>query len=204
LVIYDEAEDLSMTNKKCHSSIRIIGGKWRGRRMQFPILKGLRPTHSRVRETLFNWLQHDISEATCLDLFAGSGALGIEALSRGAKHVTFCDSSRLAVQSIKDNLARLDCLSAEVICAPIPGYSFSSKSPLFDIVFLDPPFECDLLQKTVVWLSGSNSVSKETLFYCEFDKSYKETFDAMRLNIIRLKKTGKVFYGLFTLPDVSV
>src|ERR1700686_5790021 len=89
------------------NSLRIIGGGWRGRRVSFPDIPGLRPTPDRVRETLFNWLQHDIAGARCLDLFAGSGALGLEALSRGAKELVFVEQAVAASPALQEQLLRL-------------------------------------------------------------------------------------------------
>src|SRR5271165_6855784 len=89
------------------NSVRIIAGGWRGRRVHFPDLPGLRPTPDRVRETLFNWLQHSIVGARCLDLFAGSGALGLEALSRGSKEVVFVEQAQVAARTLREQLARL-------------------------------------------------------------------------------------------------
>ena len=88
-------------------SLRIIGGQWRGRKIPFATVIGLRPTQDRVRETLFNWLASPILGARCLDLFAGTGALGLEALSRGAMHVTFVDLSNIATSSLSDNIKQL-------------------------------------------------------------------------------------------------
>src|SRR5450432_4922632 len=88
------------------NSVRIIGGGWRGRRITFPDVPGLRPTPDRVRETLFNWLQHDVAGARCLDLFAGSGALGLEALSRGAKELVFVEQSVAAARALQEQLIR--------------------------------------------------------------------------------------------------
>src|SRR5690606_25651031 len=94
--------------------VRVIAGKWRSRKLSFPDLDGLRPTADRIRETLFNWLQHDIVQEDCLDLFAGSGACGIEALSRQARHVTFIDSSGKALAAIRSNLAMLGADNASL------------------------------------------------------------------------------------------
>ena len=101
--------------KKGTNQLRIIGGEWRGRKLRFPDVAGLRPTTDRVRETLFNWLAPVIHGARCLDLFAGSGALGLEALSRGASSVVFIDSDRRAVQSLRENLALLKEGRGEVL-----------------------------------------------------------------------------------------
>ena len=98
------------------NSLRIIAGKWRSRKLSFPDVTGLRPTADRVRETLFNWLQDAIQREDCLDLFAGSGACGIEALSRGARHVSFVDKSSVAVQAIRSNLQLLQAEGYALIC----------------------------------------------------------------------------------------
>src|SRR3989338_4511193 len=106
--------------KIIRNQLRIIGGKWRGRKLIFPDVPTLKPTPDRVRETVFNWLMHDIQDAYCLDLFAGSGALGFEALSRGATRVVMVDESPLAIAAIKENAAQLQTTQIQTICARIP------------------------------------------------------------------------------------
>ena len=98
------------------NTLRIIAGQWRSRRLAFPDVEGLRPTADRIRETLFNWLQERIAREDCLDLFAGSGACGMEALSRGARHVTFVDSASAAASSIRHNLDLLKAEGGQVVC----------------------------------------------------------------------------------------
>src|SRR5580698_4144046 len=128
------------------SSVRIIGGTWRGRRIAFPALPGLRPTPDRVRETLFNWLQHSIVDTTCLDLFAGSGALGLEALSRGAKQVIFVEQAEPAARNLREQCQRLGAgTKADLQHMGAARYLASPPRP-FDLVFLDPPFHQDLLK----------------------------------------------------------
>lgn len=125
---------------------RIIGGKWRGRRLDFPPLAAVRPSPDRVRETLFNWLAPFIEGARCLDLFAGSGALGLEALSRGAAEVVFVDRERVLVERIRQHLTRLDALAGgRVEHADAVSYLRSAVDGTFDIVFLDPPYGQGLL-----------------------------------------------------------
>jgi 16S rRNA (guanine966-N2)-methyltransferase len=126
------------------NSVRIIAGVWRGRRVNFPDLPGLRPTPDRVRETLFNWLQHSIVDTRCLDLFAGSGALGLEALSRGAKTVVFVEQAQRAARGLVAELARLGGTArARVVemgtsrFLRTPGDVYGAP---FDVVFMDPPF----------------------------------------------------------------
>src|SRR5450432_2048001 len=122
------------------NSVRIIGGEWRGRRINFPDIPGLRPTPDRVRETLFNWLQQAVAGARCLDLFAGSGALGLEALSRGAKALAFVEQAVPAARALREQLMRLGATSrAQVFEMGAARFLRSAGEP-FDIVFLDPPF----------------------------------------------------------------
>jgi len=121
------------------NTLRIIGGQWRGTKLHFPDVAAIRPTPDRVRETLFNWLQPHIVGARCLDLFTGSGALGLEALSRGAAHATFVDTEALIVRYLRDTLARLHSDSGEVIQSDALSY-LEHNTAKFDVVFMDPPF----------------------------------------------------------------
>jgi 16S rRNA (guanine966-N2)-methyltransferase len=124
-----------------NNEVRIIGGQWRGRKLQFPSRPGLRPTLGRVRETLFNWLAPTISGARCLDLYAGSGALGFEALSRGAAEVTFVERDRKAAAALKKNAGMLDA-QAEVF--NLPAARFLATHPgVYDLILFDPPFADD-------------------------------------------------------------
>ena len=125
--------------------VRIIGGLHRGRRLPFADLPGLRPTGDRVRETLFNWLQPYIGGARCLDLFAGSGALGLEAASRGASKVVMIDTALAAVRQLEKNRRELGLEQVSVIRADALQWLEQDAMP-FDIIFLDPPFDADLLQ----------------------------------------------------------
>ena len=122
-----------------NNELRIIGGQWRGRKLRFPDRPSLRPTLGRVRETLFTWLAPNISGTRCLDLFAGSGALGFEALSRGAAEVTFVERDRKAAAAIRSNVELLQA-RATVVCQPAKQYLARTRAR-FDIVFLDPPFD---------------------------------------------------------------
>lgn len=119
--------------------LRIIGGRWRGRRLAIPPSPGIRPTPDRVRETLFNWLQMDVAGSRCLDLYAGSGALGIEALSRGAREVVFVDADPVATRALETVLGALGAEAGRVVRADVPAFLAGSPEP-FDIVFLDPPY----------------------------------------------------------------
>lgn len=125
--------------------LRIVGGRWRGMRIDFPAIEAIRPSPDRVRETLFNWLQARIVGTRCLDLFAGSGALGIEALSRGAAAVTFVDREPQIGRHLTQTLERLGASGASVQVEDAARFLNRPPQP-FDVVFLDPPFASALLQ----------------------------------------------------------
>lgn len=124
------------------NSFRIIAGKWRGRRLPFPVATSVRPTGDRVRETVFNWLQPYVAGAQVLDLFAGSGALGLEALSRAAAGATFVEQDPRLVKALRQNLATLG-VEATVEVAALPNW-LKNQSRTWDLVFLDPPYPADL------------------------------------------------------------
>jgi 16S rRNA (guanine966-N2)-methyltransferase len=119
--------------------LRIIGGAWRGRRIHFPPVEAIRPTPDRVRETLFNWLQMDVAGSRCLDLYAGSGALGLEALSRGASRVVFVEIDSGAARHLSKTLQDLQCDRGAVVTTDAKHYLAGISEP-FDIVFVDPPY----------------------------------------------------------------
>jgi 16S rRNA (guanine966-N2)-methyltransferase len=150
--------------------LRIIGGRWRGTRLQFPPVAAIRPTPDRVRETLFNWLQQAVIGARCLDLFAGSGALGLEALSRGAKSAVFVDQSAQVVRYLRDTLARLQCVNAAVHSGDARAFLQQAQQP-YDLVFLDPPFAANgsgsLLTDLFVDLEKDGRLNPEAWIYLE-------------------------------------
>ena len=150
------------------NQVRIIGGRHRGRRLQFVPGRGLRPTPDRVRETLFNWLQTKIQDARCLDLFAGSGALGLEALSRGAGKLCAVEQNRAAAQRLRDNLDLLD-EHAEVLQTDALRLLKIPPDRPFDIVFLDPPFADGLMPQVCDLLEHGRWLATDALVYAEQD-----------------------------------
>ncbi len=156
-----------------HSNqLRIVAGEYRGRRLHFPSGRGMRPTADRVRETLFNWLQGQLQGRRVLDLFAGSGALGIEALSRGAAEAVFVEQNRAAAAQLRDNLQLLQAdQRAEVIQADALRWLRHKHEP-FDLVFLDPPFADGLLGKACQLLEQGGHLSADAWLYLEQDSSH--------------------------------
>ena len=132
-----------VTRPRHRGSVRIIGGHWRGRRIDLPAVAPPRPTPNRVRETLFNWLAPTIEGARCLDLFAGSGALGIEALSRRAGDIVFVESDPRIARHLEEQLERLGS-DAMVVNRPASAFLRDYRGPTFDVVFLDPPYESSI------------------------------------------------------------
>jgi len=126
------------------NAVRIVGGRWRSRRLRFPDRFGLRPTPDRVRETLFNWLGQDLTGWRCLDLFAGSGALGFEAASRGAARVVLVEQDAAALAALRDNKTMLVATEVEVVRAEALAW-LTAASECFDLILLDPPFAAGLL-----------------------------------------------------------
>lgn len=129
--------------------VRIIGGQWRSRLISFPDAAGLRPTASRVRETLFNWLGQTLHDQRCLDLFAGSGALGFEAASRGAAEVVLVESNPTAVQALWRNKEVLNADACRIVAGDALHFLARECGP-YDVVFLDPPFASESLSKLLV------------------------------------------------------
>lgn len=174
--------------------LRIIGGRWRGRRISFPPVPAIRPSPDRVRETLFNWLQPIVLDSCCLDLFAGSGALGLEALSRGAQQVTFVEREPAVGRYLKQTLERLGATNAEVVVEDARRFLERRPRP-FDIVFLDPPFDSNLLdevlsQLTHGWLAPSAHVYIE----CPAKQGLPELPAGWLVH--RSKQAGQVGYHL--------
>ncbi len=148
------------------NTLRVIGGEWRGRRIRFPGKGGIRPTPDRVRETLFNWLAAAVPGSRCLDLFAGSGALGIEALSRGAAHVTFIERDRENAARLRETTALLAPGRTVVVQAEALNW-LGGQPAEHDIVFLDPPFDAGLLAESIRLLEGRGWLAADASIYLE-------------------------------------
>lgn len=182
------------------SQLRIIGGDWRGRKIEFFAVDGLRPTPDRVRETLFNWIQSSVPGAQCLDLFSGSGALGLEALSRGAASMTFIDLNPTTSRKLKDNIQLLKCQNAEVVQANVLEWLQSRKTDCeqrYDLVFLDPPFRQDLIAPCCELLEAHNLLSENALIYVESESELSHPNVPAHWEEHRQKTAGQVTYRLY-------
>jgi 16S rRNA (guanine966-N2)-methyltransferase len=175
--------------------LRIIAGMWRGRRLRFPD-EDIRPTPDRVRETLFNWLAARVRDARCLDLFAGSGALGLEALSRGAAHGVFVERNTVAARALEAVLAEWQAPSARVVRSDALEFLTGPAEP-FDIVFVDPPFAAGLLASATKRLQERNWLAPNALIYLE--SPAREPLPALPpgWRALKAKRAGEVGYHLF-------
>ncbi|CAM2814017.1 methyltransferase [Legionella steigerwaltii] len=174
--------------------VRIIGGIYRGKKLPFPDVEGLRPTPDRVRETLFNWLMHDIREAHCLDAFAGSGALGLEAFSRGAGQVVFLEQSPKAYANLQKIITSFDSPKLRLLQTDAVRYLQHSQEE-FDIIFLDPPFAQTYLPQCISNITQSNILKRGGLIYVESPSVIQ--LDEKKWRQIKLKQAGQVVYALF-------
>lgn len=179
--------------QKGSGTLRIIGGDWRGRRLEFPSSPNLRPTGDRIRETLFNWLAGEVGGSRCLDLFAGSGALGLEALSRGARHCTFLETSSAAIEGINAHLSLLNAVDRGRV---VNTNALSWRDDPFDIVFVDPPFSENLAIDSLRHLINNQLLTDSALVYLEVASTASLEDLPPALSIIRDKQSGAVRYLL--------
>lgn len=148
-------------------SVRIIGGDWRGSKLPVEDAPGLRPTGDRARETLFNWLQPVLADARCADLFAGTGALGFEAASRGAREVFLVEKSRALADSLRRSAERLGAGQVKVIESDALAWLDSVPAGSLDLVFVDPPFDSDLAVRALESLAQKRRLAKGASVYLE-------------------------------------
>lgn len=176
------------------NQFRIIGGQWRRRRLGFPDLPGIRPSPDRVRETLFNWLRDVVPGALCLDLFAGSGALGFEALSRGAASVLFVDREPQVIETLRAHIAVLHAASCEVLRSDALAF-LRVPAQAFDIVFLDPPFDSPLLASSAAALEQGGWLAERAHVYLEYPHGARPALPA-GWEFMRESRAGRVGFGL--------
>ena len=184
-------------NKKSRPGrLRIVAGKWRSRLLDIADVPGLRPTSERVRETLFNWLAPSIQGARCLDLFAGTGALGFEALSRGAAQVVFVENSRRAAKVIEKSAQSLDASGAVIHCGDAGEYIRNARPASFDIIFLDPPFADDRLEAICGQIDACGMLAPGGRVYLEEDRAKAGTPLPDGWRVLKDKAAGNVRYRL--------
>ncbi len=181
----------NQARKGSQNLVRIIGGQWRSRRLKFAAVPGLRPTPDRVRETLFNWLQGKVAGADCLDLFAGSGALGFEALSRGANSVVMVEKHPDAAQALKDNVAVLQTQQAQIIQDDAMRY-LQRVDTAFDLIFLDPPFRQNKLATILEQITSKHLLKPQGMVYLEQELEAKTDFAAFGFHPHRTTTAGQV------------
>jgi 16S rRNA (guanine966-N2)-methyltransferase len=188
-------------NKKSHATnrVRISAGEWRSRVLSFPDVDGLRPTGDRVRQTLFNWLGQHLHGKVCLDAFAGSGALGFEAASRGAARVRMCETDRVAFAALTANKALLNAAQCEIINQDVMrAFAMaSSANEKFDIVFCDPPFAAGF--HATFLAAVAPFLAEEALVYVESPEPLDSLVASPSLSgytIVKSAKAGAVFFGL--------
>lgn len=182
--------------------IRIIGGKWRGRKLPVRDSEGLRPTTDRIKETLFNWLMPIVRDARCLDCFAGSGSLGFEALSRFANSVTFIELDKQNSQLLSENKAHLQADNANIIQGNSLAVLAQTGTP-FDVVFIDPPFRKGLLLETIQLLEKNQWLADESWIYVESEAESLLTNIPTNWQLHREKIAGQVAYRLFIRHSIE-
>ena len=181
--------------------LRIIGGDWRSRKLRFPDAGGVRPTPARTRETLFNWLTHPLAGSRCLDLFAGSGALGLEALSRGAATTIFVDHTPALAQALRGNLRLLKSEQGEVACQNIETYLAQPPAKPVDILFMDPPFRQGWLEKLFPMIADNGWVKPGGWIYAEHESDTPTPPAPSNWTLHRQKTAGQVTYCLFRVKE---
>jgi len=187
-----------VANNKVNVSnqLRIIAGKWRGRKLAFPDADGLRPTPDRVRETVFNWLQPYLGFSNCLDLFAGSGALGFEAASRGAELSVLVEANSQASKQLQANCKVLSAEQCKIEASTAQQFLSNNKQQ-FDIVFIDPPYQADLWTEIAIQLEQTGALADNAIIYLECSSRGNLPKLPQHWSIFKDKKAGEVRYCLF-------
>ena len=178
--------------------VRIIGGKFRGQNINFSNSEDLRPTGNRIKETLFNWLAVPIIDSNCLDLFAGSGSLSIESVSRGAFSATMIEKNNSAFLALKRNCSHLGIENVTIIKADAKKWLAEHKNlKPFDLIFLDPPFSSNLLTSCCSLLEKNGLLAENAHIYVETDRSYSAFIIPSNWQLLKEKTSGQVSYRLY-------
>lgn len=191
------------TQNRAMGEVRIIAGLWRGRKLPVLNADGLRPTTDRVKETLFNWLMAEIPASRCLDCFAGSGSLGIEALSRQAQAVVFLEKFANAATQLKKNLLSLKTLNGTVYhCDTLQFLAQKNQDTPFDVVFVDPPFHQNIVPQVLELLEENNWLASQALIYVETEKTHAALQVPAHWQLLKEKVAGQVASRLFLAEKV--
>jgi 16S rRNA (guanine966-N2)-methyltransferase len=191
-------QKFTLADSKRHNRVRIVGGEWRSRVIEFPDALGLRPTPDRVRETLFNWLGQTLTNQHCLDLFSGSGALGFEAASRGAASVTMVEQDRAAADALIHNQTKLSASTCKIIRSDALKFIATSKEK-FDVIFVDPPFASQLMPQLLPLLS--NKLTPTGVIYAEWGEALVNLLaqhPVAGLSIVKQGRAGAVHFALLS------
>lgn len=183
---------------KQNQELRIISGKFRSRRIKFFPAEGLRPTSDRLRETLFNWLMQDIANAVCLDLFAGSGILSFEAISRGAKEVIAIESNAKTARQLFNNAEQLKIDNLKIYCMAFPQLVSDITEKKYDIIFLDPPFADNLIFAALEWIYQHQVLDPGGLIYLEMPRALNIDLGGFNWTIKKQTQIGASFAYLLT------
>ena len=183
------------SNSKKQNTVRINAGEWRSRLLKFPDAEGLRPTPERVRQTVFNWLGQDLTGLHCLDLFAGTGVMGFEALSRNAKTAVLVENTSAVYKAILENKTTLKADAAQVFNADALSFLGQNRQ-LFDVIFLDPPYNQGWLQKVLPLLPAH--LNPDGFVYAEAEYAIQP--DSV-WQVVKQSKAGNVFYHLLKLRE---
>jgi len=178
--------------------IRLISGQWKGKKLPVKDKQGLRPTTDRTKETLFNWLMHDIRDANCLDCFSGSGSLGFEALSRYAKYCTFLELDKQIANQLQTNLNTLKIDNAQIIQTDSLQYLMQAATIKYDVVFIDPPFNQGLAQPCIDQLASQDHLADQCLIYVEVENTLNTIEFPEDWSLLKEKTSGQVRYQLFS------
>ena len=189
--------------------MRVVAGSKKGRELEAPKGKNTRPTLAKVKEAMFGMVQFDVEDASVLDLFAGSGALGIEALSRGAANAVFCDADRQAASVVKANLARLGLTDSSALycCDSIALLDvLSREGRSFDLVLLDPPYETELASRAIERLCGLGLLNDGAIILCEHSRDNPPVVARPELAARKAKKYGDSYVTviIFSKSEVPV
>lgn len=181
---------IKQSKKNKQNTVRIGAGEWRSRLLQFPDAEGLRPTPDRVRQTVFNWLGQDLTGKTCLDLFAGTGVMGFEALSRNAKSVVMIELAKVPYQALLKNQSILIATAAKIVQQDALQF-LAKNQQKFDVIFCDPPYQKQWMDKLLPLLCGH--LAKGGLLYAEAEYAIESN---AQWDVVKHGKAGNVYYHL--------